>query len=80
MTWRRRQGLLVNDLAEEVAVEDVRTGEAHLLAPTETIVWRHLAQPCGTEQLARATGMRLTRVEEAVERLAGAGLVEPLAA
>lgn len=67
MPQARRDGLLVQDLAEEVIVYDTERHKAHCLNPMAAAVWRHCDGQTGVREIARRLEQQLsTPVDGAV--------------
>jgi hypothetical protein len=73
------KGLVVRDLREEVVVYDTRSHRAHCLNSTAAFVFRHADGRRTDAEIASLLGPGADEelVAEAVEQLAGAGLLEP---
>ncbi|HZS05398.1 MAG TPA: PqqD family protein [Blastocatellia bacterium] len=78
----REDGILVQELSDEVLVYDLRRHKAHCLNRTAAIIWRHCDGRRTAAEVATLTGRELkTRVDEgviwhALEQLEKAGLLE----
>jgi hypothetical protein len=63
----RRDGLVVQELAEEVLVYDTERHKAHCLNPMAAAVWRHCDGRTGVAEIARRLQQELsTPVDRAV--------------
>jgi hypothetical protein len=63
----RKEGLLVQELANEVLVYDQERDKAHCLNPTAALVWKHCDGRTGVKQISRLLEKSLgTSVDEDV--------------
>ena len=79
----RRDGLVVEELADETLVYDLQTHKAHSLNPTAALVWRHCDGQTTVSEVARIVHQNLNAPNSndlvllAIERLKNANLMDP---
>ena len=81
----REEGLLIEDLNDEIVVFDTKSREAHCLGPLAAVVFAHSDGRTSTEGLAAVASERLNelvepwQVEEALDQLQERGLLSVVA-
>lgn len=72
----RSEGIVAEEVGDELVAYDERTQTAHCLSADATLVWARCDGDSSVIDIARRVGLERARVAQALDQLSAAGLIE----